>query len=141
MIVLDTNVISELIRPQPNAPLLAWLAGVKTSDLFLTSITAAEMRFGVEIMPKGKRRDAIDYQTHRVIEHEYEGRVLSFTTQCAFIFAPLAARLIGSGINIGQNDMMIAAIALQHDATIATRNTKHFDHCGARTVNPFVARG
>jgi len=139
MILLDTNLISELVSKAPNERVLEWAASVSSQDLHLSSITIAEMRYGVEKMPEGKRRAALEANINTIIEREYEGRILPFDHLSGDIYGVLAAKLFKRGVNIDQNDMMIAAIALRYNATVATRNVKHFAPCGVTVINPFEA--
>ena len=137
MIILDTNLISELISDTPHERVMEWLATFPAQSLYLSSITVAEMRYGVELMAEGKRRAALEESINALIEREYENRILPFDHLAGDIYGVLAARLRRRGVNIDQNDAMIAAIALRYDIPVATRNVKHFAPCGVTVINPF----
>ena len=138
MIVLDTNLISELISGTPHERVLEWAATFPAQSLYLSSITVSEMRYGIEIMAEGKRRTALEKSINALIEREYENRILPFDHLAGDIYGVLAARLQKGGMNIDQNDAMIAAIALRYDIPVATRNVKHFAPCGVAVINPFT---
>ena len=138
MIILDTNLISELISETPNERVSEWAATVPAQSLYLSSITIAEMRYGIEIIPEGKRRTALEESINAIIEREYINRILPFDHFSGDIYGVLAGKLCKHGVNIDQNDIMIAAIALRYDAPVATRNIKHFTPCGVTVINPFI---
>jgi predicted nucleic acid-binding protein len=138
MIILDTNVISAVVAPTPDPDLRLWFA--RNGDELVTSaIVIAELTFGVEIMPSGHKKTLLEKSLRRMRQTVLRNTVLAFDEECAEIYANLAARLRQSGVAVGQSDMMIAATALQHGATVATRNTRHFEPCGVSVVNPFEA--
>lgn len=137
MIVLDTNVISELMRVTPAGAVLAWMALQQPADLFTSSISVAEILYGIELLPKGKRRDGLLHEADTTFARTFAGRILSFDERAARAFSALVAarRLRGRQIQIA--DGQIVAIAKANDATLATRNTGHFEGCGVRLVNPW----
>ena len=137
MIVLDTNVISELMRVTPADPVLAWMALQQPDDLFTSSINVAEILYGIELLPKGKRRDALLHEADITFARTFAGRILSFDERAARAFSVLVAdrRLRGSPIQIA--DGQIVAIAKANDATLATRNVGDFEGCGVKLVNPW----
>lgn len=137
MIILDTNVISELIRKVPAPQVLQWFDQQSTQPVMTTAITVAELRYGVHSMPRGKRQQELDAAIAGMLEQQFPGNVLSFNTATAEIYGVLAASLRSQGIVIGQSDMMIAATTLQYNATLATRNTRHFVHCNLKLADPF----
>ena len=137
MIILDTNIISELLRKVPAPQVMAWLAGQPVQELVTTSITIAELRFGAQSLPNGKRRDTLNAQITAMLKKQLIGSVLSFGQEEAEIYGALAADLRRRGIAIGMADKMISAIALLQDATLATRNSKDFLPCGVKVVDPF----
>ena len=144
MIVLDTNVLSEAMRPVPAAEVLHWFAKHAASSLYTTAITLAEILYGLELMPKGKRRTALQSQADEMFEEDFADRVLPFDTDAARMFARIAgSRALANGTSgrpIAQREAQIAAIARSRGATLATRNTADFEHCGITLVNPWTAQ-
>ena len=137
MILLDTNVISELMRAQPARSVLEWFAEQDASDLFISAITEAELRTGIAIMPTGQRRDRLQLALDAMIDEDFQERVLSFDSPAARAYADIAAQRRLAGRPITEADCQIAAIARTLDAPIATRNTKDFDGCGITLINPW----
>ena len=137
MIILDTNIASELTKSPMNATVQSWFDGLGSEPLFLTSITVAEMRFGVCALPHGKRRTDLDERLARMFEGVFTGNILAFDHIAAEAYGIMAAQLRSQGETKDVKDLMIASIALVHDATVATRNTKDFQPTGAKLVNPF----
>jgi hypothetical protein len=138
MTILDTNVISELMKPLSSPAVLAWTSGQAPDTLFTTSITVAEVLYGVELLPKGKRRDQLLHQADATFAEDFAGRILFFDEQAARIFAPIAASRRRQGKPMSEFDAQIAAISRAQGATLATRNTADFEGCGVRLVNPWV---
>ena len=139
MIVLDTNVLSEVMRPLPTAKVLRWLATHPASRLFTTTITQAEILYGLELLPKGKRRAALESAVEAMFEEDFADRILPFDSDAARVFPQIAASRRASGRPITQWDAQIAAIARSRGAVLATRNTGDFEHCGITVVNPWSA--
>lgn len=138
MTILDTNVVSEVIASSPSDAVLAWLAGVRSADeLFITTITVGEILYGIELLPAGKRRERLNVDAEKMFIEDYEERTLSFDERSARAFAQIAASRRKMGRPISELDAQIAAIAAVYDATLATRNTADFEHCGLRLVNPW----
>ncbi len=137
MIILDTNIISELFRKVPAPQVMEWLAAQPLQELATTSITIAELRFGAQSLPDGKRRDTLNAQITAMLKKQLIGSVLPFGQDEAEIYGALAADLQRRGIAIGMADKMISSITLLQDATLATRNTKDFLPCGVNVVDPF----
>lgn len=137
MILVDTNIVSELMRAEPAPQVLRWLDAQPAEVLTLSAITVAELVFGLEQLPQGHRRSQLQNALLEQIELNFPDKVLAFDHAAAFRYGRLAADLRRRGISIGQSDAIIAAIALHHDATLATRNVRHFEPCGVRVVNPF----
>ena len=137
MIVLDTNVISEPMRGEPDGAVLNWLNGQVDRALFTTSVTVLELRFGVEKLPEGKRKtnlwDVLDFTLSRLIGP----RILPFDTAAAIECARIAALAETGGSPIGQADAQIAAIARTHKFAIATRDTAPFQQAGLSVINPW----
>lgn len=138
MTILDTNVISEVVRPRPEPRVLAWLAAQPNQDVYLTAITTAEVLYGIYTMPGGKRRTALDEAINLMFRHEFAGRVLPFDEAAGLRYARLVADLERAGRPMSAFDAQIAAIAGVHDAVVATRNVSHFAAAGVRLVNPWT---
>ena len=136
MIVLDTNVVSELQGRQHTERLLAWLDGYAIETLFLTTITIAEIRFGIALLPGGRRRISLRHALER-IEAEFEGRILGFSIAAAHLYGDLSAVRKLKGHSMETRNAMIAATCLAHGAALATRNTKDFEGLDLTLVNPF----
>ena len=138
MTILDTNVVSELIAVSPSEAVVHWLSGQRLrDDLLITAVTVAEVLYGVELLPKGKRRDRLHQHAQAMFAEDFANRVLPFDEQAARAFAPLIASRRAQGRPITEFDAQIAAIARVHDATLATRKTSDFEGCGVRLVNPW----
>ena len=139
MTVLDTNVVSEVMLSSPSSAVVAWFARVRAVDeLFLTTVTLAEILYGIEILPLGKRRDSLKSDAEAMFTEDYSGRVLVFDEHAARAFAQIASSRRRLGRPIAELDAQIAAIAHIHDAVLATRNTGDFEGCGIRLINPWV---
>lgn len=137
MIVLDTNVLSELMRPEPNARVVRWLEKQPTTRLFTTSITQAEILHGILVLPPGKRRQALEEAAGGMFEEDFAGRVLAFDSAAALAYATLARDRQRAGRPISQFDAQIAAIAAVHNASVATRNVADFEGCGIEVLDPW----
>ena len=137
MIILDTNVVSELMREKPHENVKAWIAAQKPSDLSLTTITIAEIQRGLARLPKGKRRNALERSFSAFITEAFSGRIFSFDEEAAYIYGIVAAKREKEGFNTDAMDLMISAIVKAQKASIATRNTKDFDGCGFKVINPW----
>lgn len=133
--IVDTNIISELVKRDPNASVLKWMEN-HSSSLYLTVVTIEEMRFGALMLPEGKRRAMLLETIDRIVD-VYGSRTFSFDAQAAEECARLHCLAIKSGRTPTIEDLMIAAICLCHDAALVTRNVKDFDYLGIELVNPF----
>lgn len=140
MIILDTNVISELLRPVPDVNVLSWLGGLDGETVYITAITGAELLFGVEIMHDSRRRNDLAVAIEGILRDDFEGRILAFDSASAMAYAEIAARRRSSGRPISQFDCQIAAIASVQAATVATRNDADFEGCGIDVINPWLVR-
>lgn len=140
MIILDTNVLSEVMRPLPTADVLRWLAAQPASRLFTTTITQAEILYGLELLPRGKRRAALESAVEAMFEEDFANRILPFDSDAARVFPPIAASRRALGRPITQSDAQIAAIARSRGAALATRNTGDFEHCGILVLDPWGHR-
>lgn len=139
MIVIDTNVVSELMRTSPDSTVLAWFAGHAAESLFLTAVSEAELRTGAAILPAGQRRDRLVGAIDAMIDQDFAGRILPFDSLAAHSFAEIAAARRAAGKPIMDADCQIAAVAAACGAAIATRNVKDFEGCGIQVINPWNA--
>jgi len=138
MIILDTNVISALMRPNANPEVLRWLDQQPRSSVWTTSVTVMELRYGLNIMPAGRRRDALVQEMEQVFTNDIQGRIALFDSAAAEHAAELLASRRGQGRGAELRDTMIAGIALATRATLATRNTAHFADLDPGIVNGVV---
>ncbi|TQM94935.1 type II toxin-antitoxin system VapC family toxin [Roseinatronobacter monicus] len=139
MIIIDTNVISELLRPAPEPAVEAWLGAQDGLSIYLTAISESELRYGVAIMANGKRRDGLANAIDRILRDDMAVRILPFDSAAARTYADIAASRRSDGKPISQADCQIAAIARAHNAPVATRNTPDFEGCGIDLINPWTA--
>ena len=140
MFILDTNVVSELMRPAPDPAIASWVAERATSSLFLTAVTEAELRFGLAVMPPGKRRDGLAAGLERMLETGFANRILPFDSAAARAYAGIAAarcRRGRLGRPAAQADCQIAAIARSRGMAVATRNVRDFEEMGIDVFNPW----
>lgn len=137
MILLDTNVLSETFRSTPNARVAAWLNRQPRSALFISTVTRAELLYGVRILPEGRRREMLLDAVQTVVQEGFTGRLLSFDSDASDAYAEIASGRRAAGRPISQFDAMIAGIARSRGATLATRNTKDFEGCGVSLTNPW----
>ena len=138
MIVLDTSVVSELMRWDPQAEVLAWLDVQPTSTLFVTAVTEAEILTGIALLPEGRRQRGLRAAAERLFGVLFEERILPFDSAAAHAYAPITADRRASGSPISQADCEIAAIARSLGASVATRDEKGFRECGIEVVNPWL---
>ena len=139
MILLDTNVISELWRLQPDPAVLAWVDAQAIETLCLSAITVAELRFGVAAMPEGKRQAVFHERLEREVLPAFSGRVLPFDLQASQAYAELMAKARAHGQAIGMADGCIAAIAAAQGLMVATRDQAPFRAAGVRVIDPWRA--
>jgi hypothetical protein len=140
MIVLDTNVISELMRPAPDAGVKAWVAAQDPLELATTTITIAEIQRGIVRLPAGRRRKGLEERFRLFVAEAFPGRLLVFDSEAAYACGEVAAARERKGLNADAVDTMIAAIVKTAEAKLATRNTRDFEECGIAVVNPWRAR-
>ncbi len=138
MIIIDTNVISEVMRPQPNAMVMQWLEKQNINDLYITSISMAEIYFGLYRMPNGKRKNGLLTQFEQILENVFQDRLLDFTSNHAQIYANCCANAEKIGKPMDIADAQIASITQYHQSILATRNIKDFVNCEIELVNPFI---
>ena len=137
MIVLDTNVVSELMKAKPSPAVLAWIARGDSSGYCTTSITQAEILHGVMLLPASRRRRAIESAAEAMFATDFAGRILAFDSSAARSYAELVSDRRRRARPISQFDAQIAAIARVAGATLATRNVRDFEHCGIGVVDPW----
>lgn len=137
MIVLDTNVLSELARPTPSQAVIDWADAHDSSDLVITALTAAEVRAGVALLPAGRRKGDIGARMELLLTETFAGFVLPFDIASSIHYAEILAARTHGGQPISALDAQIAAVCRQHTATLATRNTADFTGTGIELINPW----
>jgi len=137
MIILDTNVLSELMKRQPSAEVTAWMTQQPAEELFTTSITQAEVFYGIELLSRGKRRASLLAAAEAMFAQDLGGRVLGFESQAARAFSRISAHRRQMGKPISHAGAQIAAIAQVQGAKLATRNVTDFADCGVEVVDPW----
>jgi len=137
MIVLDTNVVSEPMKPNGNPIVQAWLDQQSAETLYLTATSLSELLVGIEILPSGKRKEGIDAAVRELVVSLFGSRILAFDQQAAIAYAPLVGRARAGGRLISMADGQIAAIAAVHGFTVATRDTAPFVAAGVPVINPW----
>lgn len=137
MLVLDTNVISEVLRPKPDVRIKAWLEALPRASVFTTSISQAEILYGIAILPQGRRQSDLLKAAALMFDEDFEGRVLPFDSEAARIYVRLASARRRAGFPISFADAQIAAITLSRGGRLATRNVRDFAECGIEIVNPW----
>ncbi len=138
MILLETHIISQVMRPEPSPAVLRWLDRQEASDLFFSTISIAGIGYGLAILPEGARRRALQERFENFLSRGFEGRILGFDVSAAQGYALLMARRRQLGRPISALDGQLAAIAHSHHLSVATRNVRDFDDCGVAVVNPFT---
>ena len=138
MILLDTNVISEPLRPSPEIRVSAWMDAQALETLYLSAMTVAELRAGVALMPAGRRRTNLHEHLERRVLPIFAGRVLPFDMACTAAYAELIARVRKAGSGIATADACIAAVALANGFTVATRHTNPFRAAGVDVIDPWA---
>ncbi|MFZ1389851.1 MAG: type II toxin-antitoxin system VapC family toxin [Thiolinea sp.] len=137
MILLDTNIISDLMRPSPQASVVAWLNAQEPLDVHISVITIAEIEYGLKVLPEGQKRWSLQQKFEWFVAQGFEGRILDFTETAAHHYADIMAHRRSLGMPMSVPDGQIAAIARTHRFKLATRNIKDFEECGLVLVNPF----
>lgn len=139
MILLDTNVISEPLRPRPDTRVIEWIDAQPLETLYLSAITVAELRTGVALLPRGKRKTILHESLEKNILPMFVGRILSFDLPCTQAYADLIVKTRTAGLAIAAADGYIAAIASANKFTVATRDTSPFEAAGVAVLNPWEA--
>ncbi len=137
MIVLDTNVLSELARPRPAATVLAWLDAVPATEVATTVVTVAELLYGVARLPRGRRREALAAAVESLVRDDLGGRVYPFGTESASYYAEIISGRERRGRPISVLDAQIGAICRAQNARLATRNGRDFEHTDIEVVDPW----
>lgn len=140
MIVLDTNVVSELTRRHPDEGVLAWLDALPTSQIFTTAVTAAELLYGVARLPAGHRKAGLAAAVHELLDDDFRGRVEAFDAAAAAHYGSIVSHRETAGRPISVADAQIAAICRKLQAALATGNVRDFEHTGLELVDPWHAR-
>jgi predicted nucleic acid-binding protein len=135
--LLDTNVVSEWAKPRPNAGVIAWLDEADEDRLFLSVVTLAELRYGIERLEPGRRRKRLDEWLRDELATRFEGRILAISPAIAESWGRLVARREAAGRPIGVIDAFIAATASAHDLTLVTRNSSDFKDATRTVLNPW----
>ena len=141
MYILDTDVVSELMRPKPTHAVFDWVGSHNGRAMYLTAISEAELRFGAEVMPEGKRRRRLLSIIAIWLQGGFLNEIIPFDSDAAKAYAIIAADLKSRGLPIGEADCRIAAICQSRDATLVTRNVRHFSRTGIDIVNPWEFPG
>jgi toxin FitB len=138
--LLDTNVVSEWVKPEPDPNVVAWLADVDEDRVFLSVVTFAEIRRGVELMPTGRRRERLAAWLADELPGRFEGRILGIDRRVAEAWGVAMARGQRRGAGLGSMDAFLAATAAAHRLTLVTRNVRDFEVTGVALVDPWVRR-
>ncbi|MXY20835.1 MAG: type II toxin-antitoxin system VapC family toxin [Dehalococcoidia bacterium] len=138
MIILDTNVVSELMRPRPARSVVEWIVSQDSQSLYLSAVSEAELRYGVEILPAGQRREGLRAAMEAMFREDFAGRILPFDSPSTQAYATIAACRRVSGRPINHEDCQIAAIASTRSASVATRDASGFEGCGVEVINPWI---
>lgn len=137
MIVLDTNVLSELMRPVPDAQVVGWLDSQDAMSVTISAITVAEILYGIERLPDGSRKRGFAAMASAMFEEDFSGRILPFDSEAAVHYAEQVAASESEGRPVHMADAQIAAICIRHEAVLATRNIKDFSTLNVETINPW----
>jgi predicted nucleic acid-binding protein len=141
MIILDTNVLSEVTLLRPDVNVLTWFSVQQRRLMYVTSISQAEMFFGIRVLPMGKRRQDLEQTAQGIFFEDFAGHILAFDAEAADIYATISAGRRSIGRPIRELDAQIASIALLHGASIATRNVRDFEHMDLDIIDPWQFRG
>jgi predicted nucleic acid-binding protein len=139
MIVLDTNVLSEFMRTEPESRVLAWVDAQPAMELAVSAVTVAEIFHGIARLPSGKRKQKLEAHAMAMFEEDFAGRILSFDAHAAVEYATLVADCESKGRAVSMADAQVAAICRTHGLPIATRNVKDFEFSGVEMINPWAA--
>jgi toxin FitB len=137
MILLDTNVVSEVMKAQPAEAVVAWLNGQDSKNLYVSAITIGEIAYGLRMLPDGKRQSGLRERFEQFIALAFDQRVLSYDEAAARIYGELMGDRKELGLPMSVPDGQIAAIARHNHFAVATRNVPDFENCGIEVINPF----
>ena len=137
MTLLDTNIVSAVMAPSPPRAVIDWLNHAETATLYLSTITIAEIGYGLWVLPDGKRRRSLEDRFHKFVAEGFEQRVLVFDERAAELYPEVMGRRRAKGRLLGSLDGQIASIARAHELAVATRNVRDFEECGLVVINPF----
>jgi predicted nucleic acid-binding protein len=137
MILLDTNVISEAMKPAPEASVMAWLNSQNTAELWTSTIVVAEVYSGLDLMPAGKRQRQLFEKAELMFDRFFGARILPFDLLAARAYGAVLKARQAKGLPIDEMDALLAATALANGSALATRNASHFQSCGIRVLNPW----
>ncbi len=137
--LIDTNVISEVVKPEPHSRVVVWLEGVEEDLVFLSVATLAEIRRGLELMEPGRRQDRLSQWLHQDLPARFAGRILDIDSRTAQMWGILMARGKRAGLNLSALDAFLAATAQAHGLTLVTRNVRDFGPLEIPTLNPWLA--
>ena len=138
MILIDTNIISEIMKPVPDPIVMEWIDQQEIVQLFVSAITIAEISYGINALPKGRRPRDLENAFNKAIQEGFIGRILPFDESAAHLYGIIMSTKKKLGTPLGVPDGQIAAIARVHSASVATRNVRDFASCGLTLINPFV---
>ena len=141
MLIVDTNVISELMRPAPAGSVAQWFEEQPLERLAITAVTVGEILYGLDLLPDGRRKADLAGRFATVLQRAFSGYVLPFDDAAAAVYARIRGERDRAGRPIGINDAMIAAIARTRSGTVAIRNVADFEHCGVGIIDPWTASG
>ena len=139
MIVLDTNVVSEPMHPSPSEVVVQWMTRQVQSDLYISTVSEAELRYGAELLPAGRRKDVLLSTIETMLREDFAGRILPFDRAAAQYYAVIAAARRAAGMPVKYFDCQIAAIARARGWSVATRNVRDFEGCGVEVINPWLS--
>ena len=139
MIMLDTNVVSEIMRPLPTPAVESWIANHPAASLFFSAVGEAELRFGLAIMPAGRRRDALASEIEAMLRDDFADRILPFDSNAARAYAEIAASRRAIGRSVTEADCQIAAITRSRGMPLATRDVRDFQDMGINIIDPWTA--
>lgn len=137
MILVDTNIISEMMKPAPVANVASWIDRQEVTQLFISTITIAEISYGINVFPEGNRRNFLEDAFNKALRDAFENRILSFDEVAAHLYGKIMSRRKELGKPLSIPHGQIAAIARAHSLAVATRNTCDFSDCGLDLINPF----
>ena len=139
IVLLDTNVVSELIRKSPDSAVEAWVAGHPLEDLFFSAVGEAELRYGAAILPAGRRRESLVSDIEQMLSDAFDDRVLPFDSGAARAYADIAAMRRSAGRPVAPADCQIAAIACSRKMAVVTRNVQDFEDIDIEVIDPWTA--